>query len=168
MTTVVIATPDAVLVARHEETWTVEAHLAGMKAQALAVDERGERLYVGTSGKGLFRSVDGGRGWEKVSFPHDNITAVAVQGNVRSRHGVLYVSIEAGALLRAKNGGETWRDRAPDGPYDTHTAATHHDAAGRVYSAAGDGYYESADGGESWTRRMEGLAHRYLVGVAAE
>jgi photosystem II stability/assembly factor-like uncharacterized protein len=226
MTTIMIATPDAVLVARRGETWMVETHLEGMKARALAVDERGERLYVGTSGKGLFRSVDGGRGWEKVSFPHDNITAVAVQGNARRGHGVayagtspstfwrsqdggeswqemtgmrelpsasewrfppqpdthhvrwiepdpavagkLYVAIEAGALLRAKNGGEIWRDRVPDGPYDTHTAATHHDAAGRVYSAAGDGYYESADGGESWSRRMEGLAHRYLVGVAVD
>lgn len=226
MTTIVIATPDAVLVARKGQEWAAEAHLEGMKAQALAVDESGGRLYVGTSGNGLFRSTNGGRGWEEVAFPHDDITAVAVQGNARNGPGVayagtspstfwrspdggesweemtgmrdlpsasewsfppepdthhvrwiepdphvagkLYVAIEAGALLRAKNGGETWHDRVPDGPYDTHTAATHHDAAGRVYSAAGDGYYESVDGGESWSRRMEGLAHRYLVGVAVD
>lgn len=226
MTTVVIATPDAVLVARQGQPWTAEAHLEGMKAQALAVGGRGEQLYVGTSGKGLFGSVDGGRSWERISFPHDDITAVAVQSNAGHGHGVayagtspsmfwrsqdggenwqemkgmrelpsasewsfppqpdthhvrwiepdpnvagkLYVAIEAGALLRAEQAGETWHDRVPTGPYDTHTAATHHDAAGWVYSAAGDGYYESADGGESWSRRMEGLAHRYLVGVAID
>jgi hypothetical protein len=82
--------------------------------------------------------------------------------------GKLYVAIEAGALLRALDGGQAWRDRVDGGPYDTHTAATHHQAQARVYSAAGDGYYESADGGESWSRRMDGLQHRYLVGVAVD
>lgn len=226
MTTIVIATPDAVLAVQKGQKWTVEAHLEGMKAQALAVDESGRRLYVGTSGNGLFRSTDGGRSWEEIAFPHDNITAVAVQGNARDGRSVayagtspstfwrspdggeswqemtamvelpsasewsfppqpdthhvrwiepdpnvagkLYVAIEAGALLRAEEGGETWRDRVPDGPYDTHTAATHHKAEGRIYSAAGDGYYESVDGGESWSRLMDGLHHRYLVGVAVD
>lgn len=226
MTTIVIATPDAVLVARQGREWTVDAHLEGMKARTVAVDESEGRLYVGTSGKGLYCSADGGHIWKELSFPHNNITAVAVQGNARGGRGVvyagtspstfwrsqdggeswqemtvmvklpsasewsfppqpdthhvrwiepdpnvagkLYVAIEAGALLRAEDGGETWRDRVPNGPYDTHTAATHHEAEGRVYSAAGDGYYESADGGESWSRLMGGLQHRYLVGVAVD
>ncbi|MFW6098205.1 MAG: WD40/YVTN/BNR-like repeat-containing protein, partial [Chloroflexota bacterium] len=220
MTTVVIATPEAVLVVRQRPEWTVDAHLEGMKAQALAVDENEGRLYVGTSGNGLFRSVDGGRSWDKLAFAYDDITAVASQGGVvfagtspstfwRSQDGgdswqemtemvelpsasewsfppqphthhvrwiepdpnvagKLYVAIEAGALLRAEDGGQTWRDRVPDGPYDTHTAATHHEAEGRVYSAAGDGYYESADEGQSWSRLMDGLQHRYLVGVAVD
>ena len=226
MTTIVIVTPEAVLAARSGETWKVEAHLKGMKAEAVAVDTKDGRLYVGTSGSGLFRSVDGCRSWEEVGFGHDDVTAVAVQDDGRDGHGVvyagtspstfwrsqdggerwremtkmvelpsasewsfppqphthhvrwiepdpnvagkLYVAIEAGALLRAEEGGETWRDRVPDGPYDTHTAATHHEAEGRVYSAAGDGYYESADGGESWSRLVDGLRHRYLVGVAVD
>ena len=226
MTTIVIATPEAALVVRKGQEWTVEAHLERMKAQALAVEESGGRLYAGTSGNGLFRSTDGGNSWEGVAFPHDDVTAVAVQERARNGRGVvyagtspstfwrsqdggeswqemaamvelpsasewsfppqpdthhvrwiepdpneagkLYVAIEAGALLRAEDGGEVWRDRVPDGPYDTHTAATHHEAAGRVYSAAGDGYYESADGGESWSRLMDGLQHRYLVGVAVD
>ena len=226
MTTIVIATPHAVLVVRQGPEWTVDAHLGGLKAQAVAVDEFGGRLYVGTSGKGLFRSVDGGRSWQEATFPHDDITAVGVQDNVQKGGGVvyagtspstfwrspdggdnwqemtamvalpsasewsfppqphthhvrwiepdpnvagkLYVAIEAGALLRAEDGGQTWRDRVPDGQYDTHTAATHHEAEGRVYSAAGDGYYESPDGGQSWSRLMDGLQHRYLVGVAVD
>jgi hypothetical protein len=82
--------------------------------------------------------------------------------------GKLYVAIEAGALLRTTDGGETWQDRVPDGPIDTHTAAAHSKARGRIYSAAGDGYFESEDGGESWSRPMDGLRHRYLVGVAVD
>jgi len=46
--------------------------------------------------------------------------------------------------------GRTWRDRVRGGPYDTHTAVTHPLAPGRIYSAAGDGYFESTDAGGSW------------------
>jgi photosystem II stability/assembly factor-like uncharacterized protein len=37
-----------------------------------------------------------------------------------------------------------------------------------VYSAAGDGYAESTDGGESWQEAMEGLDHRYCWSVAVD
>lgn len=224
MTRFAVVTRDALLVVREGRTWTVEAHLEGMGAESAAAD--GERLYVGTMGKGLFRSRDGGGNWEGVDLPQDRITAVAVQGAAGGGPGVvfagtepstlwrsddggerwreltamtalpssstwrfppkpdthhvrwiepdphaagrLYVAIEAGALVRTADGGETWMDRVADGPYDTHTAATHREAEGRVYSAAGDGYYESVDGGESWKRLMDGLGHRYLVGVAVD
>jgi hypothetical protein len=35
-------------------------------------------------------------------------------------------------------------------------------------SAAGDGYFESFDYGESWKRPMAGLKHEYLVGLAVD
>jgi len=78
------------------------------------------------------------------------------------------VAIEAGALVRTLDGGRTWLDRVRGGPIDTHTAATHTKAEDRLYSAAGDGYFESDDAGESWSRQMNGLRHGYLVGVAVD
>jgi photosystem II stability/assembly factor-like uncharacterized protein len=80
----------------------------------------------------------------------------------------VFVAIETGALVRTFDGGRTWRDRVRDGPYDTHTAMTHPYAPGRIYSAAGDGYYESSDAGDSWRSFQDGLHHRYLVGVAVD
>lgn len=80
----------------------------------------------------------------------------------------MFVAIEAGAFVRTLDGGLTWLDRVAGGPIDTHTAATHRMAQGRVYSAAGDGYFESDDAGESWSRHVEGLPHRYLIGVAVD
>ena len=80
----------------------------------------------------------------------------------------VFVAIEAGALVRTNDGGRTWRDRVRGGPYDTHTAATHPLAPGRIYSAAGDGYYESSDAGDSWRSPEDGLKHRYLVGLAVD
>jgi photosystem II stability/assembly factor-like uncharacterized protein len=85
------------------------------------------------------------------------------------------VAIEAGALIQTPDGGETWEDRTPDGPLDTHTLATHKDAPDRLYSAAGDGfmaagygYAESGDGGATWRRISEGLQHHYLWSVAVD
>jgi hypothetical protein len=37
-----------------------------------------------------------------------------------------------------------------------------------LYSAAGDGYFESRDGGETWQRFEEGLRHRYLWSIAVD
>ena len=80
----------------------------------------------------------------------------------------VFVAIEAGALVRTFDGGRTWRDRVRGGPYDTHTAVTHPLAPGRIYSAAGDGYFESTDAGDSWRSPEDGLKHLYLVGVAVD
>jgi photosystem II stability/assembly factor-like uncharacterized protein len=80
----------------------------------------------------------------------------------------VFVAIEAGAFVRTFDGGRTWHDRVRDGPYDTHTAVTHPLAPGRIYSAAGDGYFESTDAGDSWRSPEDGLKHRYLVGVAGD
>src|SRR5205814_1398906 len=49
---------------------------------------------------------------------------------------------------QSPDGGATWLDRAPDGPRDTHQLACHDSSPGRWYSAAGDGYFESRDGGD--------------------
>ena len=80
----------------------------------------------------------------------------------------VFVAIEAGAFVRTFDGGRTWRDRVRGGPYDTHTAMTHPHAPGRIYSAGGDGYFESTSAGDSWSSPEDGLQHRYLVGVAVD
>lgn len=226
MSTLVLATEPALLIARHGSTWLVEEHLKGESPESLAADpDNPARVYCGTWGNGLWRSDDAGRTWDPVGagIAHAEITAVAVSPSERgvvyagtepsavfrsenggetwhelpglralpssgswsfpprpethhvrwietdpSVAGRVFVAIEAGALVRTLDGGRTWLDRVREGPFDTHTAATHRMAPGRVYSAAGDGYFESDDAGESWSRQVEGLQHRYLVGVAVD
>lgn len=138
-------------------------------------------IYAGTEPSTVSRSDDGGDSWHRLialealpsssrwSFPPKPETH-HVRWIETDPHNPekLYVAIEAGALVRSLDGGETWVDRVRSGPVDTHTAATHIQAAGRIYSSAGDGYFESFDGGESWSRIMDGLRHRYLVGVAVD
>jgi photosystem II stability/assembly factor-like uncharacterized protein len=153
---------------------------------AVAVDpaERGGGfgvVYAGTEPSTVFRSDDGGETWKELSGlrllpsastwsfpprPHTHHVRWIEPDQVVA--GRVFVAIEAGALVRTFDGGQTWLDRVAGGPYDTHTAATHRLAAGRVYSAAGDGYFESDDAGGEWARRVDGLRHRYVVGIAVD
>jgi photosystem II stability/assembly factor-like uncharacterized protein len=153
-------------------------------AVAVSPTERAGRtgvVYVGTEPSAVFRSDDGGQTWHDLSglralpsasdwsFPPrpDTHHVRWIEPDAVAA-GRVFVAIEAGALVRTHDGGRIWVDRVPTGPYDTHTAATHRGAPGRVYSSAGDGYFESTDAGATWTREVGGLRQRYLVGVAVD
>ncbi len=145
-------------------------------------------VYAGTEPSALFRSEDGGDSWRELegmrqlpsssgwSFPPKPQTShVRWISPDPTQPGRLFVCIEAGALVRSRDGGETWEDRVDDGPLDTHTLALHEDAPGRLYSAAGDGvlsagreYSQSPDGGATWERLSDGLGHHYLWGLAVD
>lgn len=138
-------------------------------------------VYAGTEPSAVFRSDTGGDDWADLaglrtlpsadtwSFPPrphtHHVRWIEADVSVADR---VFVAIEAGALVRTFDGGRTWRDRIRGGPYDTHMAVTHPLAPGRIYSAAGDGYFESTDAGDSWRSPGEGLKHRYLVAVAVD
>jgi hypothetical protein len=66
------------------------------------------------------------------------------------------------------DGGRTWRDRVPGGPWDTHELAVHNKAPDTLRVAAGDGYFESDDGGVTWRSPSAGLEVGYLRSVAID
>jgi photosystem II stability/assembly factor-like uncharacterized protein len=143
--------------------------------------DRCSKVYVGTEPSTLCVSSDGGESWEIMSelnklessktwsFPPRPWThhVCWIETDVNNPD-YIFVAIEAGALVHSRDGGRTWIDRVKQGPYDTHTLATHKKAPKRLYSAAGDGYFESFDYGESWNSPTEGLRHHYLDGLAVD
>lgn len=162
-----------------------------LMAVAVSVHERhGDSgvVYAGTEPSALFRSMDGGATWRESaslralpsaptwSFPPrpytSHVRAITLDPELPDR---LFVCIEAGALIQSADGGETWTDRVPDGPWDTHTLLVHPHTPGRLYSSAGDGfmlpgrgYSESDDAGRTWRRPDDGLRHHYLWGAAVD
>ncbi|HTK11206.1 MAG TPA: glycosyl hydrolase [Ktedonobacteraceae bacterium] len=145
-------------------------------------------VYAGTERSALFRSEDQGKSWQELkallalpsaptwSFPPrpwtSHVRWIVPDPLVAGR---VFVAIEAGALVRSLDGGQTWEDRTPDGPRDTHTLVLHRLAPNRLYSAAGDGFIQagngfmqSDDGGETWSHPDDGLAHHYLWGAATD
>jgi photosystem II stability/assembly factor-like uncharacterized protein len=139
------------------------------------------QVFVGTEPSAVYISNDGGNSWEKMetlnklpsstswSFPPrpwtHHVRWIEPDAN---NVDYVFVAIEAGALVQSHDGGKTWIDRVEEGPYDTHTLATHPKAPKRLYSSAGDGYFESLDYGESWSRLIDGLRHHYLYGLAVD
>lgn len=168
-------------------TWhALDAGITHDRVVALTVDSRdrtngNSAVYAGTEPSAVFRSDDGGDTWRRCSGLNDlpssdqwsfpprphthHVRWIAADPHTAGR---IYVAVEAGALVRSPDGGTTWEDRVPDGPFDTHTLVTHESAPGRLYVAAGDGYFESDDGGDSWHTPREGLRHSYCWSVAVD
>ena len=139
------------------------------------------KVYVGTEPSALYISNDGGESWERMSALNNlpSSTSWSFPPRPWTHHvrwiepdannlDYVFVAIEAGALVQSHDGGRTWIDRVEQGPYDTHTLATHPMAPKRLYSSAGDGHFESFDYGESWKRPTAGLRHHYIFGLAVD
>jgi len=187
----VAATDDAVLVGTFESGLHRSTDGGGFERVApnlpdavtsLAVSPRHpDVVWAGTEPSRVFRSTDGGRTWaerpgltdlgsaEGWSFPPrphtHHVRWIEPHPTDPDR---LYVGIEAGALVRTDDGGATWQDRPPGARRDNHTLATHPDAPEVVWTAAGDGYAESRDGGDTWEYPQSGLDHRYCWGLAVD
>lgn len=156
--------------------------LEGRRIMALtASPSEPEVVWAGTEPSEVWRSEDGGFAWtptadleELRSSPEWSFPPKPDTHHVRwiachpHRTGRLWVAIEAGALVSTADGGRTWRDRVPGGPYDTHELAVHPAAPDTLHVAAGDGYFESPDGGDTWVRPREGLDVGYLRSVAID
>lgn len=215
---------------RRNDSWGGRVSLEGREVRCVAVDpHEPRRVYAGTFGDGLWRSLDGGESFERSDdgIGPDEVMAVAVSvaergaaGGVvwagtepselyRSEDGGdnwverpalkgipsrdtwsfpprpwthhvrwiepdphvagrLFVGIELGGVMRSLDAGMTFEDRKPGSEHDCHTLRTHPEVADRVYEAAGGGYAESRDGGDTWSEREEGLDHRYAWGLAVD
>jgi len=161
------------------DSWEATLH-AGDRVTAVTVDPNDpDVIWAGTEPSEIHQSTDGGETWtERVgltalpsadnwSFPPrpdtHHVRWIAVNPADSDR---IYVAIEAGAFLISTDGGDTWIDRPQGSRYDNHTIATHPATPERVYAAAGDGYAESFDRGETWHHPQSGLEHRYVWSVA--
>jgi hypothetical protein len=156
--------------------------LEGRLIMAIAASPaQADAAWVGTEPSEVWRSADVGTTWEPTSrletlpsssewsFPPrpgtHHVRWIACHPLERGR---LWVAIEAGALISTIDGGRTWRDRVPGGPWDTHELAVHPGAPETLRVSAGDGYFESDDAGATWRSPGAGLEVGYLRSVAID
>ena len=139
-------------------------------------------VWAGTEPSGLFRSEDGGKTWEDCptllqlpsepswSFPPRPYTHHVrwIQPDLHEENRI-FVGIELGGVMKSEDKGKTWEDRKLGSQYDCHTLTMTKQAKGRIYEAAGGGFAESRDGGETWMTINDGLQpYTYLVSIAVD
>jgi photosystem II stability/assembly factor-like uncharacterized protein len=165
------------------DSWDrVGAETMADAVMSVAVNPRdAEEWWAGTEPSAVHRSTDGGETWTEreglTDLPSETSWAFPPRPHTHHVRWIsvdpddpahLYVSIEAGALVQTHDRGETWEDRVPSSRRDNHSLTTHADESGRAWAAAGDGYAETDDGGETWHHPQEGLDHRYCWSVAVD
>jgi len=162
-------------------TWS-SAGLFGKHVTSLATSNaEPDVLRAGTEPIEIWVSRDGGTTWETTSsvltLPSSDQWAFPPRPETHhvrwfachpKESGLFWAAIEAGALIFTTDGGATWRDRVPGAPRDTHELAIHPDLPDTLRAAAGDGCFESRDGGRSWTRPTEGLEVAYFRSVTID
>lgn len=161
------------------DSWETVARFGDRVTAVTVSPHDSDTVWAGTEPSRVFTSTDGGDTWrertglrdlpsaDRWSFPPrphtHHVRWIEVAPDDPDR---LYVAIEAGAFLRSDDGGETWQDHPDSARRDNHAIATHPDRPAHVYVAAGDGYAESPDGGDTWRYPEDGLDHRYVWGLA--
>lgn len=162
-------------------SWTPSG-LHGKRLMTVAVSPaQSDLVWAGTEPSELWRSTDAGAEWEAaeglMQLPSSSYWAFPPRPETHhvrwilchpTDPGRIWLAIEAGALVTSRDGGRSWRDRVPGGPYDTHEAAIHSAAPDTLRASAGDGYFESRDGGATWSSPMDGLEVGYLRSLAID
>ncbi len=164
-------------------TWQT-AGLGGEIVKSLAVSplEKGV-VFAGTKPARIFASDDGGESWqERKSFrripgrwfwlsPAETPFTAYVQAIALSPidRNVMLAGIEAGAVVRSADGGETWTGHRKGSLRDCHSLIFHSTDGDWAYEAGGSGGGASVsrDGGQTWRPAGDGLDRHYGWACAA-
>jgi photosystem II stability/assembly factor-like uncharacterized protein len=166
------------------KTWH-PAGLAGRIVKSLAVSgiEPGV-VYAGTKPALVFVSRDGGETWAELEAfrgifsrrfwfsPAEKPYTAYVQALALSpsEPGIVLAGIEAGAVVRSSDGGQTWSGHRRGALRDCHTLAFHPANGSWAYEGGGTGagVSVSRDAGKTWTQPGVGLDRHYGWAVAAD
>ncbi len=125
------------------KTWTHLGLSDGQQIPQLAVDPKNpDRIFVAVAGhpygpseeRGIYRSLDGGKAFEKVLYRDENVGASDVQID-RSDPAIVYAAL--------------WESR--EGPWEN-----------GVFNGNGGGIFKSTDGGNTWRRLTKGLPNNIV------
>jgi photosystem II stability/assembly factor-like uncharacterized protein len=166
------------------QTWQHLGLRDGQQIPAILVDPSdANRVYVAVLGhpyganteRGVFRSIDGGKTWEKVLYKDENTGAVALAfdpRDARTLYAVLWAARQGpwengswqgakSGLYKSNDGGTTWRQLTKGLPTTAQGLGrigigVSLSAPDRVYALVDapqlGGVYRSDDAGESWQR----------------
>jgi photosystem II stability/assembly factor-like uncharacterized protein len=129
-------------------TWMPQGTLPGVSV-LLPDPSNGDTVYAGTSGAGVWKSLDAAAtfGPKNTGLSDLQVWALATDRKARA----IYAATNAG-VFKTSNGGESWSPTATVGEFGVRTLAVDPKNARIVYAAPFNGdLSRSSNGGDSWT-----------------
>lgn len=139
--------------------WIQDQRFATIDTPQVVVDPAApQTLYIGTVGRGVFKSSDGAQSWSNVLAPAGTVTClVAVAGPPTS----IYACVQGMGVQVSKDGGVTWADVSTGLPTEDVNGLTVDPTTGNLYAAINGGVLVKA-GAAPWAD----LGSSCLSGVA--
>ena len=147
-------------------TWEARGGWRGsteILCMAISFDDP-DRIYLGTSGRGLLITVDGGVSWIR-SLPDAQVFALAA-----GRQGsIVYAGTDSG-LYGTDDGGATWQVRGEEwtGHRIYAVAVSPTDDRTLYVGIEYEGVYRSYDGGQDWIPLKRGLGNATVRALAVD
>lgn len=176
MTFLLAAMENSVLVLESSKSgWKTTETLKGSHPQAVAFDQgNSERLYCGTFDKGLMKSDNRGKCWDRIgeNAISSSIMSVSVGQKGKNEFSKLYAGTEPTALYVSNDGGYSWEKMSglndlessdswsfPPRPWTNHVRWIEIDANNPNYifvAIEAGALVQSQDDGKNWTDRVNG------------
>jgi photosystem II stability/assembly factor-like uncharacterized protein len=124
------------------------------KVKVLAYTEDGKNGFFAGTDKGLYRSYDLAKGWEKVPFGEGISENVYVIYSSPLIPGVIWIGTEKSGVIVSRDDGKTW-DKISGIPQDVPISSIVADPKRpeNIYVGTTQTFYVSRDGGRNWNRR---------------
>jgi photosystem II stability/assembly factor-like uncharacterized protein len=138
------------------ETWRFAGRGLGLLNDvfALAVDATAPATVWAGTGRGLFKSTDGGASWTAQRALGNGLGMVAADPRL---HGVAWAGTFEGPIFQTRDGGATWR-ALPGSPQDVVALAVDPRSSSTLYAGTYTaGLFKSVNGGATWKPLRTGL-----------
>lgn len=126
----------------------------GEKIKVLARTEDGKNGILAGTDKGIYRSYDLAKGWEKIPFGAGLDENVFVITTSTQQPETIWVGTAISGVIVSRDNGKTW-EKSPGVPELVPVASIAIDPknADNIYVGTTQTFYLSRDNGKSWTRR---------------
>ncbi len=126
------------------------AEIGTEKFYALIVDPQDSRTaYVGTKGKGVHRTTDGGISWTPSGLDGKTVRALAFHPD---DNGIIYAGTQSHGIFKSTDGGNSWPVNGLVG-HGVMAVAVNPRNPELIYAGTyGDGVWTSYNGGHNWSK----------------
>ncbi len=151
---------------------SIGPHRGGRSAAVTGVPGEPNLFYMGATGGGVWKTLDGGRTWENISDGYFGGSIGSVEVS-QSDPNIIYVgggektlrgNVSSGyGVWKSENGGKTWTSAGLKNSrhvprirvHPTNSDVVYAAVLGNIYKPTQDrGIYKSVDGGKTWSKKL--------------